>query len=143
MDLVQTNGMTMAEAEALIDTGGVLDGAVIRLFKNDVMPTLTSVTADFTETDYVGFGDQTITWLEPSISDDGTIEVLGTVGEFRPTNDVTPNQVYGALLLDSTTAMLFGGRFEGAPLPMESATDSILITVRFRPADQSLAIVIS
>jgi len=143
MDLVQTNGMTMAMAVALVDVGGVLENAVIRLFKNDVMPTQTSVTGDFTPTDYVGFGDQVITWLEPSISDDGTIEVIGTVPEFRPTNDVTPNDVFGALLLDDADIMLFGGRFEGAPLPMEKATDSILVTVRFRPADQSIAIVIS
>jgi len=143
MDLVQTNGMTMAVAEELVDTGNLLDAAKIMLFTNDVMPVATSVTADFTSAAYGGYNDATITWAAPSIADDGTIEVIGTLAEFRPTDDATPETVFGAVLLTGTGDMLMGGRFDGAPLPMQVETDSIFITVRFRPADQSFAIVIS
>jgi len=143
MDLTQTNLMTTAVADELTDTGNLLDAAEIRLFTNDALPVATSVAGDFDAPTYTGYADEVITWLAPSVADDGTIEVIGTVGEFRPTDGVTPNSVYGALLLTGAGVLMMGGRFDDAPLPMENATNAILLTVRFRPADQSIAIVIS
>lgn len=143
MELVRTNTEALAVLLALTDTGGVFDGAKVRLFVNDVQPTVDSVVGDFTVTTYAGHGDELITWLTPSISDDGFPEVIGTVGEFRPTDAVTPNTVYGAIIIDGTSVMMEGGRFDDAPLPMESALDSILVTVRLRFLDDSIMVVIS
>jgi len=143
VDLVRTNTEALAILEALTDTGGLLDGALIRLYVNDVQPVVTSVAADFDPTTYTGHADKLITWLAPSIADDGSPEVIGTVPEFRPTDGVVPNTVFGALLIDSGFVMMEGGRFEDAPLPMESATDAIVITVRLRFLEGSIAVVIS
>lgn len=143
MDLVRTNTEALAVLFALTDTGGLLDGAKVRLFTNDVQPVITSVVGDFTAATYTGHADKLVTWLAPSIADDGTPECIGTVPEFRPTDAVTPNTVFGAILIDAGAVMMEGGRFEGGPLPMESALDSILITVRLRFTDISLMVVVS
>lgn len=143
MELVKTNTEALAVLLALTDTGGLLDGAKVRLFVNDVQPVVTSVIGDFTVTTYTGHGDKLITWLAPSIADDGTPECVGTVPEFRPTDAVVPNTVFGALLIDAGAIMMEGGRFDNGPLPMESALDSILVTVRLRYADNSIMVVVS
>lgn len=143
MDLVKTNTEALAALLALTDTDGLLDGALVRLFINDVQPVVTSVVGDFTAATYTGHADKEITWLAPSISDDGIPEVIGTVPEFRPTDSVLPNTVFGALLLDAGHIMMEGGRFEEGPLPMESALDAILITVRLRFDMVSMMAVVS
>jgi len=143
MELVRTNTEALAILLALTDTGGVFDGAKVRLFVNDVAPVATSVVGDFTPTTYTGHADKLITWLAPSVADDGSPECIGTVPEFRPTDGVTPNSVFGALVIDSGSVMMEGGRFDDAPLPMNSALDSILVTVRLRFLSDSLMVVIS
>jgi len=143
MELVRTNTEALAILLALTDTGGALDGAKVRLYVNDVQPVVTSVVGDFDPTTYTGHADKLITWLAPSIADDGSPECIGTVPEFRPTDAVVPNTVYGMIIIDSGSVMFEGGRFEDAPLPMESALDSILVTVRLRFLDNSIAVVIS
>lgn len=143
MELVRTNTEALAILLALTDTGGALDGAEVRLYVNDVQPVVTSVVGDFDETTYTGHADKLITWLPPSIADDGSPECIGTVPEFRPTDDVTPNTVYGLIIIDSGGVMFEGGRFDDAPLPMESDLDSIVVTIRLRFLDNSIAVVIS
>lgn len=143
MDLTNTQALELAVALGATGTDGTLDGAQVRLFVNDVQPVRGSVVGDFTETNYTGHADEDITWLAPTVADDGHVEVIGTVGEFRPTDGVTPNVVYGAVILDSGGAVMMGGRFDDAPLPMNSALDNIVLTVRFRPFDGSIAVVVS
>jgi len=143
MDLTNTTKFELALALLATDVGGTLAGAKVRLFINDALPVPASVVGDFDPATYTGHADKTITWLTPSIADDGHVEVIGTVPEFRPTDAVTPNTVFGAIIIDAGPVMLLGGRFDDAPLPMESALDSIVITVRYRPDDQSIAVVVS
>lgn len=144
MDLTQTTEFQLSAAADLVAVGGTLNAAKVRLFINDVLPIAASVIGDFQETTYTGHADKSITWLAPSVGDDGVVEVIGTVPEFRPTDAVLPNTVYGAIVINTgATEVYMGGRFTDGPLPMESALDAILLTVRFRPSDQSLAVVIS
>jgi len=143
MEFVNATALLTAIATELIDTGNLLDAAEVRLFTNDIQPTAENVVGDFTAPTYTGAGDEAVTWLAPSIADDGTVEAIGTLGEFRPTDAVTPNTVYGAILLSAGGAYLMGARFEDGPLPMESAADAILLTMRYRPGENSIGVVIS
>jgi hypothetical protein len=144
VDLTQTTAFQLSLGADAVGVGATLNAAKVRLFVNDVLPIPASVIGDFDQTTYTGHADKSITWLAPSVGDDGVVEVIGTVAEFRPTDAVIPNTVFGALVINTGgTAVYMGGRFEGGPLPMESALDSIVLTVRFRPSDQSLAVVIS
>lgn len=143
MDFIKTNVEALAVLGALTGAGGLLDDAELFLFVNDIQPQQTSVIGDFDPTTYTGHGNEQITWLTPSIADDGTPEVIGTAGEFRPTDDVTPNSVYGVLIVTSGGDLVEAGRFEDAPLPMQSDTDAILITVRLRFIGDTIGVVIS
>lgn len=131
MDLTSTKSLDLAATADII--AGSLAGAKAVLYKTDVLPTFLSVIGDFTLADYVGAVPLAVTWLAPSVSDDGHVEVVGTIPEFRPTNSVTPNTVFGVLLTNGAgTSLLIGGRFDNAPLPMNSNLDAIVLTVRVR-----------
>lgn len=116
----------------LIAADATLDGAEIALFQNDVIPSETSVIGDFTIATYTGYAAEAVTWYAPSVSDAGDPEVIGAVGEFRPTAATVGNTIYGALLLDTGGALLAACRFADAPLPMEGTLDSIVVVPRIR-----------
>lgn len=120
--------------DVLLAVTGMLTGAEVRLFINDFEPDRESVIGDYDPPTYTGNGDEAITWNAPSVSDDGTVEVVGTLGEFRPTDAVAPNDVFGAIILDGGGGLLDAVRFPAGPLPMNSALDSILLVVRWRPS---------
>lgn len=143
MDLTKTKIHDLAVAAILTAEDGPLDGAKIRLFTNDVNPDFNSVEGDFEDTTYTGHADKAVTWLAPAVADDGAVEIPGSVAEFRPTDAVTPNDVFGALLINADGEPLAGGRFEDGPLPMQSAMDSILMMIRYRVQDGSAIIVLS
>lgn len=113
---------------------GMLTGATLNLFKNDFEPEYGSVIGDYVLADYVGFGAEAITWQAPSTSDDGQVEIVGVVGEFRPTNGVTPNDIFGVIAQDAGGGLLDAVRFPDGPYSMNSALDAILLVVRYRPA---------
>jgi hypothetical protein len=93
---------------------------------------------------YVGYAAGVITWLAPSIADDGSIEVVGTVPEFRPTNSVTPNSIFGAALINAAGNKLHAvSSLDGAPIPMASALNSILLTVRYKVSEQGAIVTIT
>jgi hypothetical protein len=122
---------------------GALLTAKLALFQNDITPTPETPLASYTVATFTGYLVKTITWLAPSIADDGEPEVVGTVSEWRPTDSVTPNSVYG-LLLESTGAALYqAGRFDNAPLPMASNLDAILPVIRVRMTPSGIAVIVS
>jgi len=133
MDLVPTEVLDLAIAgDVVTAVTGALIGAEVELFQNDVNPTRGSVIADFDVATFAGYNAEAVQWLEPSRADDGNIEVVGTLQEFRPTDDVTPNTIFGFFVTDGGTEVLYAARFENAPLPMGSTLDSILLTLRAR-----------
>jgi predicted exporter len=142
MDLFATQALNEIAAAAVIADG--LDLAKVKLFKTDVAVDKNTVLADLTEADYVGYASEAVTWLAPTISEDGEVEVQGIVGEFRPTNDVTPNDVYGVWVTnDAGTAPLLVGRFDDGPYPMNNASQNVIVTLRYRPQSQSLMVTVS
>lgn len=145
MDLIESTDSLLARAAD--DVAGTLAGAKVHMYETDLTlePTLPSL-ADFVAAvaTYTGYAAATITWGTPSIADDGTVEVVGTVPAFRPSADVAGKSVWGIWITDTTSAtLLFAGQYDEAPLPMAATTDEILLVVRYRPADTSLVVVIS
>jgi hypothetical protein len=125
---------------------GDLALATIQLIKTNLALDRNTAVADVlaAAADYTGFALGVITWLAPSIADDGSIECVGTVPEFRPTGTVIQNQIYGCAMLDSTGAVLYGVcSFASGPYPMQSALNSILLTVRYKISAQGLIVTIT
>lgn len=144
MDLFEYQALTIARA--LDDVAGSLDGAKVWLYKaalpvDGSTPLATFVT---NKADYTGNGSGDITWLDPSVADDGTVEVVGTVPEFRPTDDVTPNDIWGVYITNGAgDALYWCGQFDDPPLPMNGPLNSIIVTVRYRPASDSIVVTVS
>jgi len=129
---------------ALTDTrAATLLAAELMLFQNDLEPGPNIPIGDYTEADYTGYGAEVVTWTVPTINDEGNIEIVGTAGEFRPTGTTVQNAIYGWLLTTGAGALLAAGRFDGAPLPMESALDAILLIPRLRLTPEGIVVVVS
>lgn len=140
MDMTATQVLNLAIAADIVTAvTGALIGAEVELFTDDVLPTSMSVLADFTLATYDGYAAEAVTWLAPSVSDDGKVEIVGTVGEFRPTGATTPNDIFGFLITDGGGNLLYGGRFPDAPLPMNTTLDQIIVTPRARPLSTGVA----
>jgi hypothetical protein len=118
-------------------TAGALLAAKIDLFANNtVFNPLTTVLADMVVANYTGYAQGTLTWDVASVADEGETEAHSNRITWRPTDAVTPNQIYG-YYLTLAGALLGGGNFDGGPLSMMSALDAILTTVVFRPGSLS------
>lgn len=144
MDLVATKQFQVdILGDMVTAVTGSLVGAEIHLFTNDYLPTGITVIADMTEATYSGYAAEAITWLAVSSADDGTIEVIGTAGEFRPTDDVVPNQCYGFWIENGAGVLLAAGRFDAPPIPMIDALDALILTPRIRVTPTGIASVVS
>lgn len=146
MLLTEFRQMTLERALLDTTTAGGLVAGLIDLYQTPIAITQLTPLATFTAAvaTYVGYAQGVITWALPSVSVDGNVEVVGTVPVFRPTNAVTPNQIYGAYITLAVSGDLaFAAQFDTAPLPMISNLDLIELTVRYRPASQSLIVYIS
>lgn len=149
MDMFQTNQLTQdvgTGAIAHVAAVGCLDLAKVGLSianqSADKDRTLAELVAAVPT--YTGYALGSVTWSAATISDDGFIEFLGTVPEFRPADAVAADSIYLMFLQNTAGTKLYGvGRFDGAPLPMRSALDAIQLTLRWRPHDQSLVVFVS
>lgn len=122
---------------------GSLIGSVVDLYQNDLTPDRHTVVGDFVVANYDGYAQSAVTWLAASRADDGSIELVGTVPEFRPTGALVSNTIFGYFLRDGAGNLLASARDDLAPLPMGSTLDSILITVRVRITAGGLVSVVS
>lgn len=98
---------------------------------------------EYTLANYVGYAAEVVTWGPPTRADDGSTELIGQAGEFRPTDATTPNNVTGFLHRDAGGAILHGGTFDGTGISMASALDSLIVVLRVRPTFNGVAEVIS
>jgi len=133
---------------ALLDTttaGGLLD-ATVDLYQTPIAVTPETPLATFTAAvaTFTGYAQGVVTWELPTVADDGEVEVIGTLPIWRPTDGVTPNQIYGMFIrLDVGGSLAMAGQFDTPPLPMISALDSIICTLRYRPASGTLVVTVS
>lgn len=126
-----------------VDVGNTLTGAKIALYKNAVSPTRDTLLAAYEIADFTGYAAEAITWNAPSIADGGIVEMVGIAGEFRPTDGVTPNLIYGGLLLKADDSLLGAFEFADGPQAMNGVNDSIIITLRVRPVAGGLGVLVS
>lgn len=125
---------------------GFLDGLKLDLAQDDLvwdrnldLASCTPAVANFN-----GYAQKTVTWQDASIADDGSVEVLSDPIQWVPTGSSTPNSIYGiyATLAGGNT-LGFNGRFDDAPLPMDSVFQQITVTLRYRPTNGGLVDVIT
>jgi hypothetical protein len=119
---------------------GALHNMRVDLFQADITPTRVTALSDYTAgiADYNGYGHETATFGVPSRADDGTIEVLGTVPEFRPSDALAPNTIFGLWTTLGDGSLGFAARFDNPPIPMQDALDQITVTLRYRPTNGGL-----
>jgi hypothetical protein len=124
---------------------GTLVGAKIGLTMSDVpIDDSTTVTAlNSASATFTGYGMGSVTWGVPSVSSDGTVKVLGQCPIFRPTDGVTPNNIFDAYVTDPAGDLLFAGRFDTAPIPMIDAHSFIEITLEWLPETGAASSVVS
>jgi hypothetical protein len=128
------------------DIAGYLTGAKLHLTLAavDINPGTTLAALHAEEATYATYLAQVLLWDVPTVSSDGTVESVATPLVFRPTDNVTPNQIYAVYITDGASAILyFAKQLDEAPVPMTSPLDQMVITVRFRPATQSIVVTIT
>lgn len=126
--------------------GGYLKLTTAALFIGDVPvgPDTPYSAFELGKANYAGYAPGAITWSAVTRADDGTIEFLGTVPEFRPTDGVSPNMIRGVYVRNGVPDnWVCAVRFEDPGKPMESTLDSIRLTIRYRPGNDTLVDVIS
>jgi hypothetical protein len=143
MDLFDFPAVDLGSASMMTGTSTVTTGlyhAKIRLYQTDLAidKNLTLATLNSASATFAGYGDQTITWAAPSIAEDGTIEAIGTTPAYRPTDAVTPNNIFGLYLVNQNGDLMFAGRFDGAPVPLVNTLSQLTVTLRFRPQSASI-----
>lgn len=124
-------------------TGGTFYHAMCGLYQTNltITPSMVKADIDSSSATFAGYGADTITWGAPTRSDDGFIESIGTMPAFRPTDSVTPNNIWGLYVWDRADNLIFAGPFDNAPLPMASPLDQITQTLRYRP-DATIPVVV-
>lgn len=114
--------------------------AKIRLYQTDLAidKNLTLAVLNSNSATFAGYGDQTITWAAPSISEDGIVEVIGTTPAYRPSDGVTPNNIFGIYIINQNGDLMFVGRLDAAPVPLVNALSQLTVTLRHRPETASI-----
>lgn len=120
------NLQVLADATTAI-TGTFLPTNVIDLFINDVPFNIGSPIGTYTLPTYTGYGAEAVAWGAATTDDNGDVVIQGVVGEFRPADAVTPNNIFGWLLRNAAGDILGGGNFFPS-LPMNSALDNLILT---------------
>jgi hypothetical protein len=144
MQLVSTQILDLAVlSDITTAVTGCLVAAEVDLVQNDAPFDRASLIGDYDLADYTGYAAEAVTWLAPSVADDGSIELVGLVGEFRPTDAVTPNVIFGLLLRNAGGDILFAARFDAAPLSMGSALNSIVVTIRVVVSPTGVVVTVS
>lgn len=112
--VVIPNSTGIAILTALIDTGALLDGAVLRLFQNNINPGPENVVGDFVSADFSGYAPSTtVVWGTPYLQSDGTANVAGDLKLFVADDPlIVTNTIYGWFLTNAGgTVLLASYRF--------------------------------
>jgi len=129
-----------------VGAGAPLLAATVNLYQAQIDFNMDTPLATFTAAvaTFDGYAAKTITWQAVSVADDGTVECVGTISAFRPTGSVTSNVIWGCYITNSAgDTLLAAAEFDNPPIPMDGALDTINITIRFRPASQTIGVVVS
>jgi hypothetical protein len=138
---------------ALNDTGGnvgplagILNANKVHLGQTNIpiTPTTPYATLSAQEAGFGAYAAQSLTWDVPSTAADGTVEVASTPLVFRPSDSSENDSIYNLWVSDSASAVWhLAGAIVNGPLPMGTALDQMIVTLRFRPASNSLVAIIA
>ena len=132
IDLELANNQTghATPGTGLLDSAsiGLVNSNSVQLNRNTEMADLLPVEGGFP-----GYARQEVTWNGASIADDGTVEAVGVVPEFRPSGSSTVS-IWGLFMTSDVSTTLVGcGPVDNPPTPMVDGTSALVITMRWRP----------
>jgi hypothetical protein len=125
---------------------GVLYAAKVHLGQSNLAidPATAYAALSAQEATYTGYTAEALTWDVPTTSADNTVESVSTPIVFRPSDAVVDNAIYNVWISNTgSTAWYYAGQVAGGPLPMASALDQIIVTIRFRPATGSICVTLA
>lgn len=137
--IVVPTPITIEILDSLIAAGGEFDGALVRLFQNDIQPTKDSILADFTIATFTGFATSAaIVWAGPILNPDGEPIVIGDLKLFTGGSPFTvSNTIYGYYIVDAAgTKLLWSERFALAQV-VAAAGQSVQVVPTFGARNQA------
>lgn len=97
----------------------------LKLFKNDVTPDVDSVLGDLDEADFDGYTTSGISWAPAFVNGDGKGQLTGSAVVFLATGGGTPNDIYGAYVVNNAEdTLLYAERFP-APISIVNPGDFV------------------
>lgn len=130
--------ITKALADALLATlqaipgAALINGAKLRLFKNNVVLGPLTAIADLTESTFTGYAATVLPALNGPITLAGFVEGLHIEVNFDCTAAPVPAEtVFGYYVTDAAGAVLYAGETFGAPDPINNAGDFCSVDVIF------------
>jgi len=111
---------------------GLLEGAFLRVFKNNYTPINTSVLGDFTEADFDGYAEiELLGWSAAALNVDNKGETELAVQVFEMTGNTTPNTVYGIYVVSAANELLYAERNPAGGVLMNTAGQTYSYLPRF------------
>lgn len=109
-------------------SGSPFAGQKVMLFQNNLLPTPTSVLANFVEATFDGYAKQAVgTYPTPYIGADGFIHLTWPSVQFTMTGSTTPNTISGWGLTNTAATVWNGGNNLPAPVQMQGPPDGIIV----------------
>jgi hypothetical protein len=119
-----------AALTALKDADAMLDGALVKLYQNDLNPGPTTVLGDFEVATFTGYTTSSaIAWAGPVNGDDGEPELVGQRLIFTATSGTPTNTIFGYYVIDAGGALLYSERFS-TQQQVSKAGDSVIFVPR-------------
>lgn len=108
----------------------------LKLFKNDHVPAVDDVNANYTEANFSGYAAEALgTWNAAFLNGDDKGEIDADPIAFVHNGGGTSNTIYGAYVVDDNGDVIYAERFE-APRVMSSNGDTITYTPRLTAVSQ-------
>lgn len=127
----------VAELPQLDVIRDLITAAEIKLFKNNLTISATTVLADFTEANYSGYGGgQTPAWTAVATDGSGRAHTTSDVMTWSHSGGGTSNTIYGYYCESPTDGLLFAEKFATA-IVMDDATDVFNLQIDYRLREDS------
>lgn len=128
MPLVYVSASEKAVLEALVDTGGLLDGVKMGLIANDIIPTRETLWEDIEQPTFAGYAlSSAITWSAPVLGADGFWRVIGSTKTFLSTDPFTdPATIYGFFIVSGAGSILIAAERYESPRYISEADQAIV-----------------
>jgi len=129
--LVVSQALQRTTLAAMVDTDGLLDGAKIKLFQNDLVPSPTTVIGDLTVASFAGYAAQDADWGTVYNMPDGGAGVVSPTDPFVATGVGLPQTIYGFYFTDTAGTALLGVRRLAEPQTVNVAGDAVQINAEY------------